>query len=59
MSIITVVQDKYCNMGWDMRKPVLGVSDKLRFKPVCLATETSQKNEISLEASIDMILYNK
>ena len=29
------------NMGHDARKPVFGVSDKLRFKPACSATETS------------------
>ena len=29
------------NMGRDARKPVFGVSDKVRFKPVCSATETS------------------
>ena len=32
-------------------KPVFGVSEKARLKPVSLATETSYKIEISLEAS--------
>ena len=44
-------------MGRDARKPVFGVSEKVRFKPVCLATDTCQK--ISLVASLDMILCNK
>ena len=39
------------------RKPVLGVSDKVRFKPACSATETSLKNESLLVASLDMVLY--
>ena len=34
-------------------KPVVGVSDKARLKPVSLATE------ISREASLDMILFKK
>ena len=38
-------------MGHSVTKPVLGVSDKMRFKPVCSATE--------LVASLDMILFNK
>ena len=37
-------------------KPVFGVSDKVRFKPACSATENSYKNEISLVASLDMEL---
>ena len=40
-------------------KPVFGVSDKVRFKPVSSDTETSQKIEISLVASLDMILSKK
>ena len=28
------------NMGCDARNPVFGVSDKVRFKPACTATET-------------------
>ena len=42
-------------MGLTARKPVFGVSDKARLKPVSIATETSQKDEILL----DMILSNK
>ena len=34
------------------RKPVFGVSDKVRFKPVSSATEISQKFEILLEANM-------
>ena len=45
-------------MGLVMRKPVFGVSDKMRFKPASSATETSQKIEIALEASLDMIVSN-
>ena len=42
-----------------MRKPVFGVSDKARLKSVFTATVTSYKIEISLVASIDMILFEK
>ena len=42
-------------MGLDARKPVFGVSDK----PVSSATESSKKIEISLVASLDMMLTNK
>ena len=42
-----------------MTKPVLGVSDKARLKPVFSATETSKKIEILLVRSMDMILSNK
>ena len=45
-------------MGRDARKPVFGVSDKVRFKPSCFATETIYKIEISLVASSYMILFN-
>ena len=41
------------------RKPVFGVSDKTRLKPVSSATETRYNSEISLVASLDMILFNK
>ena len=47
------------NMGLVAGKPVFGVSDKASFKPVSSATVTSQKIEISLVASLDMILSNK
>ena len=29
------------NLGLDVTKPVFEVSDKVRFKPACTATETS------------------
>ena len=45
-------------MGLDMRKPVFGVSKKESFKPVSSVTETSKKIEISLVASLDMVLSN-
>ena len=38
------------------KKPVFGVCDKVRFKPVCLATETSYSFEISYIASRGIIL---
>ena len=41
-------------MGLVARKPVFGVSNKVRFKPAYSATEISQKIEIALDASIDM-----
>ena len=41
------------------RKPVFGVSDKARLKPVSSATESSQKIVISLVASLDIILSRK
>ena len=40
-------------------KPVFWVSDKVRFKPVSSATETSKNMETSLVASLDMILSKK
>ena len=45
------------DLGLVATKPVLGVSDKVRFKPACPATEDSEKNEILLVASLDMVLY--
>ena len=45
-------------MGCDARNPILGVSDKVRFKPACSATKTSYGIEISHVASLDMILSN-
>ena len=47
------------NMGFDVTKPIFGVSDKARLKPVSSATDTSWKIEISLQASLDMILSKK
>ena len=44
-------------MGPGSTKPVFGISDKARLKPVSSATEISY--EISLVASLDMILSNK
>ena len=46
-------------MGLEVTKPVFGVSNKVRHKPVSSATETSYKIEILLVASLDMILSNK
>ena len=45
-------------MGLAATKPVFGVSDKGRLKPVSSATETSYKIGILLVASLDMILSN-
>ena len=42
-----------------MTKPVFGVSDKARLKPVSSATQTSKKIEILPVASLDMILSKK
>ena len=38
-------------------KPVFRVSDKARLKPVSSSIETSLNIEISLEASLDMMVY--
>ena len=46
-------------MGLEATKPVFGVSDKARLKPVSSATETSKKIEIPPMASLDMILSRK
>ena len=47
-------------LNWPRReKPVFGVSDNARLKPVSSATETSKIVEISLEASLDIRLFNK
>ena len=46
-------------MGLVARKPVFRVSNKVSFKQVSSATETSLKIEISLLASLDMILLDK
>ena len=45
-------------MSRNVRKPVFGASNKARLKPVSSATETNLKNEITLVASLDMILLN-
>ena len=41
------------------RKHVFGVSDQVRHKPVCAATEASQSLEILDIASMDIILSNQ
>ena len=46
-------------MGVIATKPVFGVSNKARLKPVSSATETSWKIEILLVPSIDMIMSNE
>ena len=46
-------------MGRVVTKPVFGVPDKARLKPVSSATETSWKIEISPVASLHMILSIK
>ena len=43
-------------LGLVARKTFFGVSVKARLKPVSQATETSWKTDISLVASLDMIL---
>ena len=47
------------HMGLVATKPVFRVSNKVRFKPACSATETSYKIEISLVASYDMVHSKK
>ena len=44
------------HMGLDATKSVLGVSNKVKHKPVSSASETISKIEISLVESLDMIL---
>ena len=46
-------------MGIDMTKPVFWVSDEVKQKPACSATETNKNNEISFVASLDMKLSDK
>ena len=46
-------------MGLDVRKPVFGVPDKARLKPVSSATEARWKIKISLVASLKTILSKK
>ena len=46
-------------MGRDVRKPVLGVSDKVSFRPVSSATETRWRNGNLHVASLDTILSKK
>ena len=47
------------NLGLGVKKPVFGISDKVRLKPVSSATQTSYEIEILPAASLDMILFNK
>ena len=47
------------HLGLAARKPVFGVSNKVRFKPVFSAIEISKKIEILRVASLDIILSNK
>ena len=47
------------HLGLVARKSVFGVSDKARLKPVSSATETSLKIEISIMASLHMVLSKK
>ena len=46
-------------LGLAATKPVFWVYNKTRLKPVSSATETSWKIEISLVASLEMILSKK
>ena len=46
-------------MGRNARKSVFRVSDKVRFKQACSATETSNKVEISFIGSLYMILSDE
>ena len=46
-------------MGFVVRKPVFGISDKARLKPVSSTTEASKKIENLLDASLDTILSSK
>ena len=43
-------------MAFDATKPVFGVSHKVWLKPIFMATENSQKHEITLVANSDMVL---
>ena len=47
------------HMGLDVRKPVFWGSAKVRLKPVSSATDNSYEIEISLGASLDMVLSKK
>ena len=46
-------------LGRNARKPVFGISHKVKFSSVCSATETGLKIESSLVPSLDIILHNK
>ena len=45
--------------GLDARKTIFRVYDQIIHNPTSSATEATKKNDISLVASIDMILSNK
>ena len=45
--------------GTTQEKTVIRVSHKMRLKPACSATESSQNIEFSLLANFDVILSNK
>ena len=45
------------NIGLNMTKPVLGVSNKAKLRPVSSATETSYEIENLLVANLDMIYF--
>ena len=44
-------------MGLIATQPVFGVSDKVRFKPICSATEASKMIKISFVVRLDIILF--
>ena len=58
-SLATLHPSTKPHLGIDRTNPVLGVSDKVRFKLACSATETRWKIELSLVARLDMTLSNK
>ena len=49
----------FLNLGPVATKPVFGVSDKASLKPVSSATETIQRNEISLIVRSHILLSKK
>ena len=52
---LVLLSHELAYMGRNTRKPVFGVSEEVRFKPACSATETSQNIEILLVASLDIL----
>ena len=57
MLLYYVLYPQVCSVIKPRReKPVFGVSDKARFKPVSSATETSSNIVMSLVASLDIII---
>ena len=59
MLLSTTMDECSYYMGLVATKPVFGVSDKVRFKPACSATETSSKIEIASVSSLHIILTKK